>query len=126
MGLRATIQRQLGRAFDTTLVDAVTAFTLYRTENGNYNTRSGTLDSVQARSGSGRGAFTDYTVSEIDNLGIKPTDVKVICLANELPFDPLPDDLIITANCAEYKVINSESDPAKASFEIQCRRGASV
>jgi len=126
MGLREKIQTQLGKAFDKALADAVTSFTLFRAENSNYNSITGTLDSTEARTGSGRGAFTDYTVSEIDSLGVKPADTKVICLANELPFSPEVDDLLITEGCEQYKVIASEKDPAGASFELQCRRGASV
>lgn len=123
MGLRNTIQTKLGAAFSTSLADAITEFTLYRGSNANYNPNSGTLDSTRAISGPSRGAFTQYAQSEINNTSVKPKDTKVISLTNELPFDPEVDDLIITRDCTEYKVINSTKDPASASYEIQCRRG---
>lgn len=123
MGLRDDIQADLAEAFDSDLSDAVTAFTGVRTIAS--DTDDGIDDWMNppdAPSGStltytGRGVFADYTAYEIDNDIVQASDVKLICLANEITNEPIADDKI-----NDYRVVRVNKDPALASYEIQLRQ----
>lgn len=123
MGLRDDIQTDLAEAFDDDLSDAVTAFTGVRTVAS--DTDDGVDDwmnppstpSTSTLTYSGRGVFTDYSKYELDSDIIDVTDVKLICLANEITAEPIADDKI-----NGYRVVMVNRDPALASYEIQLRQ----
>lgn len=123
MGLRDDIQADLAEAFDSDLSDAVTAFTGVRTIAS--DTDSGIDDwmlppgepSASTLTYSGRGVFADYTAYELDNDIVQASDVKLICLANEITSEPIADDKI-----NGYSVVRVNKDPALATFEIQLRQ----
>lgn len=123
MGLRDDIQTDLAEAFDSDLSDAVTAFTGVRTVAS--DTDDGIDDwmnppdapSDTTLTYSGRGVFADYTAYEIDNDIVQASDVKLICLANEITAEPIADDKI-----NDYRVVRVNKDPALATFEIQLRQ----
>ena len=123
MGLRDDIQADLAEAFDNDLSDAVTAFTGVRTIAG--DTDSGIDDwmnppdapSNSTLTYSGRGVFADYTAYELDNDIVQSSDVKLICLTNEITAEPIADDKI-----NDYRVVRVNRDPALASYEIQLRQ----
>ncbi len=123
MGLRDDIQADLAEAFDDDLADAVTAFTGVRTVAS--DTDDGIDDwmnppdapSNNALTYTGRGVFADYTAYEIDNDIVQASDVKLICLANEITAEPIADDKI-----NDYQVVRVNKDPALASYEIQLRQ----
>lgn len=122
MGLRDELQADLAEAFDDDLSDAVTAFTGTRTVAS--DTDDGVDDwmlppgepSASTLTYSGRGVFTDYSKYELDSDIIDVTDVKLICLANEITNEPIADDKI-----NGYSVVMVNKDPALATFEIQLR-----
>ena len=123
MGLRDDIQADLAEAFDSDLSDAVTAFTGVRTIAS--DTDNGIDDwmnppdapSNNTLTYSGRGVFADYTAYEIDNDIVQASDVKLICLANEITAEPIADDKI-----NDYRVVRVNKDPASATFEMQLRQ----
>lgn len=123
MGLRDDIQADLAEAFNDDLADAVTAFTGTRTVAS--DTDSG-IDDWMLPPGettgstltySGRGVFTDYSKYELDSDIINVTDVKLICLANEITKEPIADDKI-----NGHSVVMVNKDPASATYEIQLRQ----
>lgn len=123
MGLRDDIQADLAEAFDSDLSDAVTAFTGVRTMAD--DTDSGGDDwmlppdapSNSTLTYTGRGVFADYTAYELDNDIVQASDVKLICLANEITAEPIADDKI-----NDYRVVRVNRDPASATYEIQLRQ----
>ena len=123
MGLRDDLQADLAEAFDDDLSDAVTAFTGTRIVAD--DTDSGIDDwmnppdtpSASTLTYSGRGVFTDYSTYELNSDIVDVTDVKLICLANEITNEPIADDKI-----NGYSVVRVSKDPALATFEIQLRQ----
>ena len=123
MGLRDDIQADLAEAFDDELADAVTAFTGTRTTAS--DTDDGTDDwmnppgtpSNSTMTYTGRGVFADYSTYELESDIINVTDVKLICLANEITNEPIADDKI-----NGYSVVRVDKDPAEAAYEIQLRQ----
>lgn len=123
MGLRDDIQADLADAFDDDLSDAVTAFTGVRTVAS--DTDDGVDDWMLPPNAvtdstltyTGRGVFTDYSKYELDSDIIDVTDVKLICLANEITNEPIADDKI-----NGYSVVMVNRDPANATYEIQLRQ----
>lgn len=123
MGLRDDIQTDLAEAFDDELADAVTAFTGTRTVVS--DTDDGVDDwmnppgtpSNSTMSYAGRGVFADYSTYELESDIINVTDVKLICLQNEITAEPIADDKI-----NGYSVVRVSRDPALATYEIQLRQ----
>lgn len=123
MGLRDDLQADLSDAFDDDLADAVTAFVGTRATAS--DTDSGIDDwmlppdtpSASTLTYTGRGVFTDYSKYELNSDIINVTDVKLICLANEITNEPIADDKI-----NGYSVVRVSKDPALATFEIQLRQ----
>ena len=123
MGLRDELQADLAEAFDDDLADAVTAFTGTRTVAS--DTDDGVDDWMlppgavtdNTLTYSGRGVFTDYSTYELNSDIINVTDVKLICLANEITNEPIADDKI-----NGYSVVRVSKDPALATYEIQLRQ----
>lgn len=123
MGLRAELQSDLAEALDDDLADAVTAFTGTRTVADDTDTgiddwlKPPDAPSSSTLTYSGRGVFTDYSTYELNSDIINVTDVKLICLANEITNEPIADDKI-----NGYSVVMVNKDPANATFEIQLRQ----
>lgn len=123
MGLRDELQADLAEAFDDELSDAVTAFTGTRTVAS--DTDSGIDDwmnppdtpTASTLTYTGRGVFTDYSTYELNSDIVDVTDVKLICLANEITNEPIADDKI-----NGYSVVMVNRDPANATYEIQLRQ----
>ena len=123
MGLRDDLQADLAEAFDEDLADAVTAFTGTRTTAS--DTDDGEDDwmnppdapSSSTLTYTGRGVFDGYSTYELNSDIINVTDVKLICLQNEITAEPIADDKI-----NGYSVVRVNKDPANASFEIQLRQ----
>lgn len=115
--MKQEIQRELTAAFDTDLKDAVKSFTgaaNVQTSNDD-DWLVGAVSNSQANY-EGRGVFTGFNKSEIDGQSILLTDVKLICLQNEVTQEPKVDDLI-----DGQRVVSVQQDPVSASFVIQLR-----
>lgn len=116
MGLNQEISHDIANAFNTDLADAVTPFTAIRQiktdddwlENGNSHTET---------TYQGRGVFGNFNQSEIDGQSILITDIKLICLQQELTDTPKLDDVI-----NGYQVVAIKKDPADVSFTMQLRK----
>lgn len=123
MGLRADLQADLAEAFDSDLADAMTAIVGTRTTAS--DTDSGIDDwmnppdmpTASTLTYTGRGVFDSYTTYELDSDIINVTDVKLICLQNEITAEPIADDKI-----NGYSVVRVSKDPALATYEIQLRQ----
>ena len=123
MGLRSQIQTKMGKAFDTTLADAVLVLTLVDVSQGTYDTSTGVVTPVEV-SYPTRGVVESYTAREIAASGgaVTNKDLKVTILANEISvtirtgmrFEMLGDT-------DKYSVENADLDPAKAAYTLQVR-----
>lgn len=123
MGLRAGLQSDLAEAFNDDLADAMTAIVGTRTvasdvddgEDDWMNPPSAPTTSILTYTG--RGVFTDYSTYELNSDIINVTDVKLICLTNEITAEPIADDKI-----NGYSVVRVSKDPASVTYEIQLRQ----
>ena len=123
MGLQADLQADLAEAFNDDLADAMT--TIVGTRTTASDTDSGiddwmnppTTPSNSTLTYTGRGVFTDYSTYELNSDIINVTDVKLICLTNEITAEPIADDKI-----NGYSVVRVSKDPVDATFEIQLRQ----
>ncbi|WP_285112870.1 glutamate 5-kinase [Leclercia adecarboxylata] len=126
MGMRDDLQTDIAEAFDTDLADAVNAFT------GRYVIQSG-WDPVTETGGettvnyTGRGVFSRYKTSRIDNVNILAGDLKLTALVNEVMDEPAVDHIItasdlVTGMPQEYQVMDVSTDPARATYRLQLRR----
>lgn len=118
MGLREEIQAELAQAFDTDLADAVQIFT------GGV-TLPGAWDPVKEEAGaptviaySGRGVFDSFKMAQVDGVNIRATDQLLIALTNET-IGGTPD---IGHKINGFDVVNVQTDPAGAHYEIQLRK----
>ena len=117
MGLREDIQKDLAEAFDTDLADAVQTF-------AGGVTLPGTWDPVTEEAGppvviayTGRGVFDGFKMAQVDGVNIRATDQLLIALTNETT--GIPD---IGHKINGFDVINVQTDPAIAHYEIQLRK----
>ena len=123
MGLRDDLQADLAEAFNDDLSDAMTAIVGTRTvasdvddgEDDWMNPPDAPSNSILTYTG--RGVFTDYSTYELNSDIINVTDVKLICLTNEITAEPIADDKINS-----YSVVRVSKDPVDATFEIQLRQ----
>jgi hypothetical protein len=118
MGLREEIQADLAEAFDTDLADAVRPFSggvTLPAENWDPVTETGGDPVVIAYTG--RGVFDSYKVQMVDGVQIKATDQLLICLTNETTGTPQVGHKI-----NDFDVVNVQTDPAGAHYEIQLRK----
>ena len=118
MGLREDIQTDLAEAFDTDLADAVQPFTGGVTIPGAWDpvTEAAGLPVVIAYSG--RGVFDAFKMEKVDGVNIRATDQLLIALTNET-LGGTPD---IGHKINGFDVVNVQTDPASAHYEIQLRK----
>lgn len=121
MGLREEIQADVAEAFNTDLSDAVKAFTGQRIIRGTYDPVTDTTTGDITVNYSGRGTFGRFKTSEIDNNLIEATDVKLLCLQNEITQLPVIGDAITNSDGA-FEVINVGKDNADVTWTIQLRK----
>ncbi|MNJ37133.1 hypothetical protein D3C77_319410 [compost metagenome] len=116
MGLREEIQADMAEAFDTDLADAVQPFTGGITLPGTWDPVTETGGDLVVINYSGRGVFDSFKVALIDGMNIKATDQLLIALTNETTGIPQVGHKI-----NGFDVINVQTDPAGAHYEIQLR-----
>ena len=122
MGLRDDIQTDLGIAFDTDLADAVKIFEFTSRGDSSYDTNTG-LVSTTDQSAFSRGVFNDPTQDQLQDSNVRPTDVVITILQNELTLVPKPNDFLTVETTKEFTVYKVKEDPADASWEVYARRG---
>lgn len=116
MGLREEMQADMAEAFDTDLADAVQPFTGGITLPGTWDPVTETGGDPVVISYSGRGVFDAFKIALIDGMNIKATDQLLIALTNETTVVPQVGHKINGLD-----VINVQTDPAGAHYEIQLR-----
>lgn len=114
--MKQEITADIANAFDTDLKDAVKDFTAKRIILSDDDWAVNDTQVLSTINYSGRGVFTGFHAHEIDNKTIMQSDVKLICLQDELTEIPQIDDEI-----NEMKIISISHDPAEVSFTIQLR-----
>ena len=114
--MRQEITADIANAFNTDLADAVKDFTAKRIILSDDDWAVNDTQVLSTINYSGRGVFTGFSAHEIDNKTIMQSDVKLICLQDELTEIPQIDDEI-----NEMKIISISHDPAEVSFTIQLR-----
>lgn len=114
--MRQEITADIANAFNTDLADAVKDFTAKRIILSDDDWAVNDTQALSTINYSGRGVFTGFYAHEIDNKTIMQSDVKLICLQDELTEIPQIDDEI-----NEMKIISISHDPAEVSFTIQLR-----
>ncbi|AZQ95484.1 glutamate 5-kinase [Moraxella catarrhalis] len=114
--MRQEITADIANAFNTDLADAVKDFTAKRVILSDDDWAVNDTQVLSTINYSGRGVFTSFSAHEIDNQTIMQSDVKLICLQDELTEIPQIDDEI-----NEMKIISISHDPAEVSFTIQLR-----
>lgn len=121
MGLRDEIQADVAEAFNTDLADAVKAFTGQRIIRGTYDPVTDTTTGDTTINYSGRGTFGRFKINEIDNNLIMATDVKLLCLQNEIIQTPVIGDSISNSD-GPFEVINVGKDNADVTWTFQLRK----
>ncbi|AZQ92299.1 glutamate 5-kinase [Moraxella catarrhalis] len=114
--MKQEITADIANAFDTDLKDTVKDFTAKRIILSDDDWAVNDTQVLSTINYSGRGVFTSFSAHEIDNQTIMQSDVKLICLQDELTEIPQIDDEI-----NEMKIISISHDPAEVSFTIQLR-----
>lgn len=118
MGLREDIQKDLAEAFDTDLADAVLPFTGGITIPGTWDPVTETGGEPIVIAYSGRGVFDGFKMAQVDGVNIRATDQLLIALTNET-IGGTPD---IGHKINGFDVVNVQTDPAIAHYEIQLRK----
>lgn len=115
MSLRDELQRDLAEAFNDAdgLADAVSAFEGNHRGDCSYDPVE--METVcQNLPITGRGVFTQYSLWEINTLGIPSKDTKLIVLVNEITRVPEAGDTI-----EGLTVRGVTRDPVEATLTIQ-------
>ncbi|MDH0749521.1 hypothetical protein N5D61_24660 [Pseudomonas sp. GD03842] len=118
MGLREEIQADTAEAFDTDLADAVQAFSGGITLPGAWDPVTEAASDPVVIAYTGRGVFDSFKIAQVDGVNIRATDQLLIALVNET-VGGIPD---IGHKINGFDVINVQTDPAGAHYEIQLRK----
>ena len=118
MSLREEIQTDLAEAFDTDLTDAVQPFSGGVTLPGTWDPVTEVAGAPVVIAYTGRGVFDGFKVEQVDGVNIRATDQLLIALTNET-IGGIPD---IGHKINDFDVINVQTDPADAHYEIQLRK----
>ncbi|MPW65905.1 glutamate 5-kinase [Moraxella catarrhalis] len=114
--MRQEITADIANAFNTDLADAVKDFTAKRIILSDDDWAVNDTQVLSTIDYSGRGVFTGFYAHEIDNQTIMQSDVKLICLQDELTDRPQMNDSI-----NQMKVMNISQDPAGICYFMQLR-----
>jgi hypothetical protein len=117
MGLREEIQTELAQAFDTDLADVVQAFAGGVTLPGDWDPVKEEARAPVVVAYTGRGVFDSFKLAQVDGVNIRATDQLLIALTNETT--GVPD---IGHKINGFDVVNVQTDPAGAHYEIQLRK----
>ena len=124
MGLRETVQKNLGEAFDTTLADAVRSLVFVDPSSSSYDPATGVVTPSALRFPT-RGVVEGFTAREVANSNgaIRNKDLQVILLANEVDAAVLAVGMSmeIVGQAETYSIEQSAPDPAGASWTLQVR-----
>ncbi len=119
MGLREAFQKAAAVAFNAA-GNVKTSVVYSSNPNPSYNTATGkvtegatnhTIDAIRE----------DYKFDDVDNVNIKPEDIKLLVLYSELSI-LLAEKDYVTMNGTRWNVVNWQIDPANAVWTIQIRQ----
>lgn len=123
MGLDAVFQNAARTAFGV-FKDVVTSVRYETVATTTYDASSGVV-SAHGFAGIVSVIFSKYRRQQVDGDRIKPQDVKVLVLPDQLPAVPRADDKfhVVEANCSvTYRILDSSVDPATALYIMQARK----
>ena len=120
--IRDKIQSKVAKAFNTKLVDAVTAFTCSKEiQSGDFDFETQTYPNVTVEQYSGRGVFGSYKRDLVKPIDYQVEDIKAIVLQNEVTGVPQIDDVWLAAS-RQFKVLNVGKDPSESIWVCQLRK----
>jgi len=119
--IRDKIQSKVAKAFNTKLVDAVTAFTCSKEiQSGDFDFETQTYPTVTVEQYSGRGVFGSYKRDLVKPIDYQVEDVKATVLQNEVSGVPQIDDVWVASG--QFKVLNVGKDPSGSIWVCQLRK----
>ena len=119
MGLRDDIQRDIRDALNGDLADADERFEFHSIEAGEYDPATGTQAQTITKVASS-GVFDALTQKQLQNTNVKPNDVSLLVLQNELAARPKVDDELVWRE-RRFVVKSVEQDAASATWEMILR-----
>lgn len=120
--IKNKIQSKVAKAFNTRLVDAVTAFICSKIiYSGEMDFETQEYPIIGSESYSGRGVFGSYKRDLVKPVDYQIEDVKATVLQNELGQEPQINDVWVTSD-GEFKVVNIGADPVAATYSVQLRK----
>ncbi len=115
--LKGPIARTVGQA----LRGVMYPVTVSRTTGGYYDPGTGGVVPGTTTDHTARGFIDSFSSYEIANNIVLAGDRKVLILATTLPITPNPATDTVAANGATLTIISVRSDPAGATWVLQCR-----
>src|SRR5678815_175747 len=104
--MRDKIQKKLGKFFDGKLAHAVTYLTGVRKGSGGYDPVTGTTTESSNTPLSCRGVLSLYKAHEINGDNILAGDYKLLCLMNEIDFEPALYDQLNDMHVIDLSLIH--------------------
>lgn len=122
--MRDKIQSKVAKAFNTKLVDAVTAFTCSKEiQSGDFDFETQTYPTVIVEQYSGCGVFGSYKRDLVKPIDYQVEDLKATVLQNEVNGIPQIEDVWVTSK-GSFEVLNVGEDPSGSIWVLQLRKVA--
>ena len=119
MGLKEAFQKAAEAAFNAA-GNVKTSIVYSSNPNPVYNTGTGVV-TESATNYTVNAIREDYKFNDVDNINIKPEDIKLLVLYSELSI-LLAEKDYVTMNATRWNVVNWQLDPADAVWTIQVRQ----
>jgi len=119
MGLKEAFQKAAVIAFNAA-GNVKTTVVYSSNPNPSYNTSTGKV-TEDATNYTINAIREDYKFDDVDNVNIKPADIKLLVLHSELSI-LLAEKDYVTINSTRWNVVNWQLDPADAVWTIQIRQ----
>ena len=120
MSLKSTIQKAVKSGFRT-VGDVAQNVTYYQKGDPDRNSATREVTSMDLPYVV-KAIFTDYTSKDLENSAIRSTDQKILITKLDLPVVVSDKDFIEDVDEVIWNVVNFETDPANAVWEIQGRK----
>lgn len=124
MGLRDTVRRAAVTAVTATGDIAVTVtYIEVREQESGYDTETGAVTKVEIAHPDVDVIFDQYSSREVDGEVIKPKDVRILLPSLNLPTGvrPKKGDRVQKADGEQWRVVDLNTDPVEALWEMQSR-----
>jgi hypothetical protein len=121
MGLKEAFQKAAAVAFNA--AGNVKISVIYSSNpNPDYNPSTGVVDEEETHHPNINAIREDYAFDDIDDVNVKPEDIKLMILYADLSISLHKDQDYVTINGVRWGVINWQIDPADAVWTIQIRQ----